>query len=263
MIDVFDLYERFSGRVNTHQGGHARPHRNFLNWVRDINKELFREYYQVFEKTQEISDVLTPFLRSQNVVILPNPGANFDIIRKPTDYSRFAQIRVFKRGGVAVGLPGLPTCNCQGEVTECPVTLDPDELVALRDQADMNLEEVAATKVDNTRWGALASRISKKATADSPMVTAYEGGVKIRPKGLGVVVFDYFRAPLEPSFIYTIQDQGLESERIQYDAVKSTKLEWDDTLTEEFLSRLQGRYAMYVRNQAIAGMGQGDRVEAK
>jgi hypothetical protein len=263
MIDVFDLYERFCGKVNTHQGGHARPHRNFLNWVRDINVTLFKEYYKVFEKTQNVSDVLTPFLRSRNVVITGRPGQMHDLIRKPADYERLAHIRIYYRGGITLGKRGLDTCNCEGQPTECPAYVDDDLQEMLQANADAELKEITAEKLDNGRWGALAARVSKKASVTNPKVTQYDEGLKILPKGLGVVILDYFRLPATPTMNYTIIDEGLETERIQYNRATSQPLEWSETLIDEILSRLEIAYGVHSRNQLVLAQGERNKAAAE
>lgn len=249
MIHLFTLYERFLGKVNTHQSGHARPVRNFENWVNDISLELFEAYYKVFEKTHHISDNLTPFLRSRNVVIVSNAGTGWDLIRRPVDYERFASIRVIRQGTTACALKGCETVNCTGDY------VDPDELAILQAELDGTKKEVPVDKIDNARWSALAGRITKGATFNTPKCTLYDEGFKIAPKGLGVVVMDYFRKPAKVKFNYNLVNAGTENEAIQYVEAGSVHLDWPESVMPEFLARLEIAYGGFKQNNLVLQKG--------
>jgi hypothetical protein len=261
MIDLFDLYERFRARVNTHQGGHASPQRVFLGWVKDINIELFNEYYKAYEKNKDISDKLSPFYQTFNVVVTSLQGQMYDLIKRPAGYSRIGSIRIYRIGDMCAGYKGNKTIDCNGvETTECPTLLDQDELFQLQASQDAKRKEIEVDRLDSARWGALSKRISKGPTIDAPKFTLYDQGFKIAPKRLGVVIVDFFRLPVEPTFAYTIINPGQEDEAIQYNQAQSVKLEWDPTLIPEFLSRLEVLYGAYIRNPLLMQQGKEDKV---
>lgn len=257
MINIFTLYERFLGRVNTHQGGHARPVRNFENWVNDISMELFEAYYKVFEKSNHISDNLTPFLRSANVLVKPQPGAFYDLVLKPKDYERWGTMRVIRRGESVCGLDGCATLNCEGNY------IDADEAAFERARIDADTKEWPIDKIDNARWAALAARRTKKATENSPKCTQFDGGFKLAPKGLPVVVMDFFRLPVTAKFNYTIINAGGEDETIQYVATGSVHLDWPQSAMPEFLTRLELAYGGFQPNSAVLQKGAMDRQEVQ
>jgi hypothetical protein len=259
MIHLFQLYERFIARVNTHQGGHASPHRKFMSWVKDINIELFQEYYKAYEKSKDISDKITPFYQSFNVVIEGVPGQMYDLVRRPDGYSRIGSIRVYRRGQQACGISGNTTIDCNCNEAHCPSLIDADEAAQFEQAQDDQIQEVEVVRVDSARWSALAKRQTKGASFDAPKCTLFDEGFKIAPKRLGVVVVDFFRLPVEPVFNYKIINQGTEIEQIQFVEAGSVHLEWDATLMPEFLARLETMYGTFIRNSGLVRQGEADK----
>lgn len=252
MISLFDLWQKLIGTVNTHQGGHVRPHRNFVEWVNDISFSLFEEEYSVWEKEQVISDRLMPFLRSYNIVVSPESNQMWDVVKLPADYEHFSSARVIRKNGVSCGQLGLPTVSGKDcKPAACPLYLDEDEQELLRQQADAALVECTITKVTNNRWAAICQHKMLHPTANNPKCTQFERGLKLAPKGLGVIVLDYLRLPKKGSFAYTISNPGTEQEYIQYDADNSQPLEWSETLINEFITRLQKKYGVFVREELL------------
>jgi hypothetical protein len=251
MIDLFELYESLQARVNSQQGGHIRPNRNFMKWVNETNLDLFEELYEDFEKSQNISDKLTPFLVTVNIVFTPNKGAGYDQITKPKDYGRYGTMRAYKRSGAFCGLPGMPCLDCNFKPAPCPDILTEDEIEQISASQDENLKEVPIEKIENSRWAAQSQRISKAPTVNSPKVTEYDKGFKILPKNLGVIVLDYFRLPVTPVFNYSLTGQGTENEIIQYNKSGSTQLEWNPTVISDFLDRLEAKYFKFIRQREM------------
>jgi hypothetical protein len=253
MITSFDLWEKFIGKANTHQGGHVRPHRNFIHWVNDISFAIFEEEYALWEKTQVISDRLMPFLRSVNIVVTPVGGQLFDLVSLPKDYEHFSSARIIRRNGDACGDQSLPTVSSKDGCTEvkCSNYIDEDDKKLLEQQADDKLKEVVITKIKNNKWAGLLDHEFDRPTWDVPACTQYEKGLKVAPKRLGVIILDYLRLPSKCTFDYTIINAGLETEYIQYNPDTSQPLEWSQTLINEFVDRLKKDYGTYVR-EAIA-----------
>ncbi len=263
MINVFTLYERLLAKVNTHQMGHARPVRNFEPWVNDISLELFEEYYKAFQKSHHISDNLTIFLRSGNVKVQSLSGQMHDLVPKPDDYERWAAMRIIHRKGETFALKGLPAIECDGKKFEPTAYVDADEVAFAQARADTELKEARVEKIDTARWSALATRIRKGASLTSPKCTQYDEGFKLAPKGLGVVVMDYFRKPAPVKFNYIIVNPNTEAEAIQYVEAESKHLEWPESMIGEFLSRLEIAYGGFKGNAAVLQKGMMEREMGK
>src|SRR5438128_8793083 len=103
MITLFELYEIFIGEANTHQGGHAKPHRNFVNWVNTISKDIMNALVAEFEKTGVFSEMLTRFLVTKNVYVTPVPSQMWNMITFPPDYNYFATASVILKGDLSCG----------------------------------------------------------------------------------------------------------------------------------------------------------------
>lgn len=261
MIDSFQLYEKLIGKVNSHQGGHVRPHRNFLDWVNDIRLEIFEEEYRAWEKNQIISDRLSPFLKSMNIIVTGVSNQMWDVVKLPVDYEHFASARIWKRGDEACGCNSCATIDgSTGKEAACKFVLDDDEIQKMKEETDGQLCEISIDKVDNARWGAICKHatLSPQKTG-IPKCTQFDGGLKIAPKGTGIIILDYFRLPTPATFDYTILNAGLENEYIQYNSVTSKKLEFTSLLIPEFLDRLQKRYGTFVREPGLYEQAETDR----
>lgn len=261
MITSFQLWEKFCGKVNTHQGGHVRPNRNFIDWVNDIRLEIFEEEYKAWEKSQIITDRMSPFLRSVNIVVTGVASQMWDVVKLPADYEHFSSARIWKRGDEACGCNDCETIDGKtGQKTECKFVLDKDEMELARQEADSKLCEISIDKVDNARWASLCNHktLSPQKTG-VPKCTQFDGGLKIAPKGTGIIILDYFRLPREATFAYTITNPNTENEYIQYDANNSVTLEFSQLLIPEFLDRLQKRYGTFVREPGLYEQGEMDR----
>lgn len=261
MIDLFKLWEKFCGKVNTHQGGHFRPNRNFVSAVNDIRLEIFEEEYKAWEKSQIITDRMSPFLRSVNVIVTGISNQMWDLIVKPGDYEHFSSMRIWKRDNVACGCKTNETIDGRtGKKTECKFLLDADEVELAKQENDARICEISVTKVTNNRWASICNHktLSPQKTG-IPKCTQYDGGLKIAPKGTGVIILDYFRLPVEGTFDYTILNPNTEDEYIQYNLAGSQPLEFTELLIPEFLDRLQKRYGTFVREPGLYEQGEMDR----
>jgi len=261
MIDLFKLWEKFCGKVNTHQGGHFRPNRNFVSAVNDIRLEIFEEEYKAWEKSQIITDRMSPFLRSVNVVVTGVSNQMWDLIKLPADYEHFSSARIWQRDGEACGCNSCDTIDgSTGKESSCKFLLDADEMELAKNEADSRICEVTIDKVDNARWGAICNhRTLSPQKTGKPKCTQFDGGLKIAPKGTGVIILDYFRLPKEGTFDYTIINPNTEDEYIQYNAGGSQPLEFTELLIPEFLDRLQKRYGTFVREPGLYEQGEMDR----
>lgn len=269
MIDNFELYEELAGLVNTRQGGHVRPHRNFLQWLYQISLELYEMKFQDWERSQKIVDDLSrPFLTSVNVQIKGGVAAF------PKDYGHFSSARYYVSDGKAVPLKRLKTldyCGKELETTNDPVMLDPAlrELVESEAEATAILEavedpgmEVEITLIPNSKWaGCLNNRIAKP-TMQKPKMTQFEGGFRVAPLTVDTIVLDYLRLPKQPTMDYTVVAGNPltgDGDYIQYNAANSTQLEWSPLVRNEFLTRLEKKFGKFIREDFIWQTSESDR----
>lgn len=246
-IRIFDLYEQFRGRINEHQGGHARIS-DFIQWVIEAQMEIYNGHIERFQKTQKISDEITPFLQSFNVLVSANSGTMWDLVKKPAGYENFAAARIVKIGGKSCGCKGLSDVD-EGEIVDgkCGVYYDEDELAEARLKQDMDTCELPIELVDNDRWGAVCNHPRKRVTCKTPKMTQYSGGFKIYPKGCGTtVIMDFFRLPVNPVYNYTVINPQQENEYFQYVAAGSVDLEWSEQLLPTFLNILIAKYERFI-----------------
>jgi hypothetical protein len=248
MIDLFVLWEKFTSGVNTHQGGHARPHREFTSWVNDISKEIFEEKFKNgWQKSQKITDDIgQPFLKSEPLPLTAG-SVTYDLLAYPSDYGHFSSCRIFHKEG-----------SNAGEKVECSKRDSPDVAEEhYYENQDENLCEKTIDLIDNRRWGALCEHKTKKPSFEKPYMTQTNGGFKISPKGVGYVVLDYLRLPKEATFSYTVGPD----DQIIYNQAGSQPLEWSELLIPEFLARLSTKYGKRIRNEFVYQAGSKEKAD--
>lgn len=238
-ITLFDLWEKFCGEYNTHQGGHVRPHRNFTNWVNAISISLFEEKFTgAWEKNQKIIDDLgRPFLKV--AALSPVASGQHDVIPFPSDYAHFSAARYYYTDGKQQGCiackpdPKSP----QGSEDFTYETFKPAE----------GLIEQEITMVKSDKWGPMMKHIVKRPTINSPKMTQFDGGFRLAPKGIGTIYMDYLRKPKPATFMYTLGP----GDQIVYDANNSQPLEWTELVINEFLAALGVKYGKFIREGFI------------
>ena len=250
MITLFSLYEKFCGAYNTQQGGHIRPNRNFVDWVNDISLEMFEEFVAVAEKNQMIADYLKPFLVSVNVIITAKPGSNYDEIKMPKDYEHYSSARVFYDSNNKGCIDSNKPCINGDTAEKCESPFVDVDDQAVFGKNDGGLCELPITKIDNQRWGSICSHKTQGPTLEKPKITQYDQGLKIAPKNLGIIVLDYYRKPIDGTFLYTITNPNAIDEYLQFNT-SSQPVEWSGVLINEFINRMGKKYGKYIREQFI------------
>lgn len=248
MIGIFALYEKVRGRFNVHQGGHIQPSK-FVEWVDDSQIELFNALVADYQKTQVMSDKITTFLVSANIIITSKTGNPWDLVKKPDGYEYFASARVIKKENEFVGCSNLKDYDNSGKLIDkgqCKY-VDPDELEQMRRENDLATSEIPIRLVDTDRWGSVTQHPRKKPTPDAPIITQYSEGYKIAPKGFATaIIMDFFRRPVKPIFNFTVLNPGTEAEYIQYVPTGSVDLEWPETAIDDLVKNIWEKYAMFV-----------------
>lgn len=251
-MDLFDEYQKLITTVNSAQGGFVRPQANYQNWMNAINTELFRDMFSTYEKVQQASDELKlPFLKSINAVVTSIPGSPFDIIPYPANYEYFSDCRILTRkDGIA-----CPQSNCDfmsgtdknGHGVH--YRWDDPDYAEIRARAEQQqLTELRVELIDNQYWSAVLRHVTKGPTRRRPYITQFDGGFKIAPAGIGVVVLDYLRTPGKALFAYTPGP----GDTVIYDKPNSVQLEWSSIVENEFLSRLAMKYGLYTRDESVS-----------
>lgn len=258
MITLFEIWEQLQGGLNAHQNGFIRPNRNLVNWVSVVQQDIFNDLINDFEKSQMISDMIAPFLVTKNILVPRVNREMWDLIKLPIDYKHFAALRAYKRGQEYCGVCDAETIDGSNGIDQstCPY-MDEDEILAAQQEADDKLCEIKIKKVLTAKWGSICDRKTLKPSIEHGRAycTQYDRGLKLIPKGIGVVVLDYFRQPKEATFDYTIINPNSEDEYIKYEPATSQPLEWDRKMLPEFLARLEKKYGKAIGNNNFIQTG--------
>jgi len=255
VLSLFTIWNSFQAYVNTFQGSWYRPNTDFQKAVNDISKMLWERWTSQAEKSQEIRDHLQPFLKSKNFIVKPQK-ATYGLLETPKAYGRFSAARIIvNKTNECVPCKGIDDGKCnngdfktQEEITD--------------DYFD-NIEEIPIELIDNQRWGACLDHLTKKPTLKKPKITEYENGWKVAPRKISVIVLDYYVRPKEGTFKYTIADGDTNTgagDYLIYDDNASQKLEWSETVLNEFVIELGLRFGLYTKDQFITAVSQQQKV---
>jgi len=258
-LDMFDLWRTLIGNVNTQQGGHIKPQGNFQNWVNEISQQLFRDLIKKWENNQVLSDDLAPYLTTVNVTLSDGTNQGYDLLPFPDNYGYFSSCRVLVDESTGCGcmMSGQPIFDTKSGV--CKGWEDPDYKEIRDKYQGQDLCEVSVTKIPNQQFGSACTSVFKKPTIKAPIITQFEGGFKVAPRKLGVLVLDYFKQPVTCVFGYTLGP----NDEIIYNPATSVQPEWSAALKPYFLAELQKRYGMFVREDFVYSASAGESMLSK
>lgn len=243
MISLFTIWNSFQSYVNTFQGSWYRPATDFQPAVNDISKQLWEDWTGQAEKSQEIKDHLAPFLKTKNLIV-KSQNSTYGLLSYPTDYGRLSSARIIVNNQECVPCPDVDGGECaNGEFkTQEEVT----------DEYKDNIKETIVEIVDNQKWSSCLSHLTKKPTIAKPKMTQYDKGWNVAPRKVSVVVLDYYTRPKEGTFKYSITAGNPTTgagDFLVYNDTLSEKLEWPETVLNEFIWRLGERFGLFTQNQ--------------
>lgn len=245
MIDVYDLYQSFVSTYNVYLGGWFRPNTDFLQKCLDIDKELWVKWTDEAEKSQEAKDNLLPFLVSKNIIV-SNKGA-YGTFSPPKDYGRFASARIIVSGKQCVPCMDVDNGKCSNGNFNSQEELTEDYY--------NNIEQHDVDLIDDQKWGACNVHKTKKPSLYKPKMRQIDGGFQVSPREVSVVVLDYYRPPVDATFVYTKSPGDVQTgagDMLIYDKKNSLPLEWPFNVREEFLKRLGLVYGIFTKDQFLS-----------
>lgn len=254
VINIFTLWQRLMTECNVQQGGQIRPVQDFTNWLNAVSDELFREKIASAALNQLLDDDLSPFLKSANVPVTTLTGQPFDLAILPTDYSNFANMKILRQKDSDKCCLKEDTDIIDG-TGKSKMYDDPDFAQMRANFAGANLVETLVQLIDTQNWTACMGHDTKGPTYDNPKATLYNLGFKVAPKGMQIVVLDYYTTPVAAVFGYTIGTGDI----VVYDVATSTQLQWASTLENEFLTRLKKKYALAVGDMQLYQAAENDK----
>lgn len=240
MITSFSIWQSFQSFVNTFQGGWYRPQSDFIQALNNISNEIWEEWTGMADKSEEIKDHLAPFLKSKNTIV-KNVDSYYGKLDFPIDYGRFATATIL----VGPEESCCPSPKADGFESQEQIT----------DEYYDSLKEYPVTEIDQQKWAACLTHLTKMPTLTDPKITRTTGGFKVAPRKVSVIVFNYYKKPVDAEFKYTVASPNVQTgagDQIIYDS-SSKQLEWPSTVINEFVIRLGIRYGLFTRSEFVAG----------
>lgn len=251
-LSPYDLWKSFQSYVNTYQGGWYRPQTDFIQRVNDIQMELWNELAAKSEKSQEARDNLIFFLKTKNIIAKEAKG-NYSEVVPPADYGRFASMNiVYAQNNKTYPSPDVDNGTCEGY----------NDVDAVNDYLS-SLQNSDVQLIDNQRWSACLQHVIKKPTLSKPKCTEINEKFLVAPRGVSVVVLNYYVKPENAVFAYTLSPSNRQTgagAQIIYDKSKSKDLNWPVTIKNEFIIRLGESYGIFTREQFLTAVNAAQKV---
>lgn len=245
MIDPFDLWNSFQSLVNTFQGGWFRPQTDFIQACNDISFKLWNEGRKEAEKSQFWKDNMAPFLKTKNFLVkVPKIYGYF---KPDTDYGGFSAARIIVHEQKC-----MPDFNVEKGKLSNDDTFKSD--VDQTEEYYDNIRQYDIELIDGIKWGAVNKHKTKGPTMERPKMRQVDNGFEVMPRGVTVVVLDYYRQPKVATFAYDPSVGNEETgagDNIIYDKNDSQPLEWPFNMRDEFLIGLGERYGIFTRDQFV------------
>lgn len=244
MIDVYSLWLDFQSAVNTSLNGWFRPETDFIRAVNEVSLNLWRNWTNEAEKSQEEKDKLFPFLKSKNIAV-DSSGGYYGIAKKPAGYGRFASARLIVHATGTIPAKDVDSGKCDNFKDQEQIT----------DEYYDNIKEVKVQMIDNQRWSAYCEHLTKGPTLEKPGITQINDYFRVAPRKVSVVVIDYYVEPNPATFKYTLTPGNVQTgsgDMIIYDANNSQKLEWPEQVRPEFIEGLKNWYIQFTRDQSFS-----------
>ena len=253
MLSLFTIWQSFQSLVNTAQNSFFRPYTDFQQSVNDISKELWDQWTSSSEKNQQVRDYLAPFLKSKNIMVQPR-NSYYGVVLYPKDYGRYASAAVWSIRNQCVPCPDVDNGKCKGYKTQEEVN----------EEYYRNIEERQVDLIDEQRWKACLTHLTKMPTIQAPKITQIDGGWKVAPKDVSIIVLDYYKVPAEGTFLYTVEPGNPQTGSGDYIIfnTSSVSLEWPETVLNYFLWKLAKRYGVFIGNQFLAQFSEQQKMTA-
>jgi hypothetical protein len=254
MIRIDHLYQRSSSENNTSQNGFWRPQTDFEKAANSVDSEIYTEYTSMAEKTQEVRDNLSVFLKHANVKTT-NKGA-FALGQYPKQYVRFSSAKI-----VVAGEKCYPDFNVNQGL--CEDGTDPFEMAKKIEAFWNNVEIYPVTLVGDDRWASAVSHRTKRPTLKTAIMKQTDFGFEIFPRTVSVVVVDYYFKPPYVKLNYTKSlgnPQTGGGDQIIFSEDNQGAFLWPETMINEFLRRLREKYAMFTRDQVGNNINNSQKV---
>lgn len=201
MIPTDYIYTSSKRVVNKDQSGNFKP-ALFNTYISMVNRAMFTLGVSRFQKSQQITDNMTPFLKKRQL-ILPSNGKFI----RPDDYINLASFRSLYR--VSDG------------------TYDKSGLQLTKPIFREKKIDVLDTNQITARLGSHINPPSIK----SAVAEQLDGYWQVYPNDIGTVVLAYFRKPSEPIWTYTINKNGVEVNN----PATTINLEWNWQLANDII----------------------------
>ena len=238
-IDPYDLYLRFCSLVNTFQGGFFRPQTDFERAANDAYMDIWKDLTARAEKTQEITDNLVAFTKTEKIICSAKDNY-YGIAKYPTDYARFSDASILVKGDVTVDPPAYDA--------------DDNDKIEAREKYLDDVKEYFVEKVDNSRWAACLQHLTKGPTLENAKMTQGDGGFKVAPRKISVIVLTYYTEPEYVKFAYTVAPGNVETgagDLIVYNKNASGVFKFPSTMINDFLWRLGETYGIFTKDQFL------------
>ena len=225
MVSVDTIYKRVQALSNKSAVGGWLDPAQFNEYANMASLSIINQQFQVFQKVQKITDVLSPFIKRKQTWINSLTG----LLQYPSDYLYYITLRTYRRdkylevikecGDVA------PTVKDFAKVPQIPIKLIDSDKLATLNQSDKYTPNY-----------------------DYPYAEETLDGFYIYPLDLGYALFTYIKQPVTVVWAYTTDIYGLPV----YDATNSVDFEFDETASNMLVMEVCKHFGIEIRDAELA-----------
>jgi hypothetical protein len=223
-ISVDTVYKRVELICNKAQGSGYLDPDAFNNYCNIVAMAIVNTDFEVFARTQKISDTLRSFIVKKQMYI-----DQYGLMQYPSNYLYFASLRTYKRANF---LALMESCG-EGHPT-------PIQYAAL--------PTITVNLTDNDKIGVLNQSEMYSPSVDYPYAVQYSDRIQFYPINLGYAILDYIKKPeTDVKWNYVIGANGLP----EYTSVGSVDFDYDINSINRIVLLICAHFGVEIREEEL------------
>lgn len=220
-VSVDTIYKRVQAlSAKSSVGGWLDP-AQYNEYANMASLSIINQQFQIFQKLQKVTDVLSPFIKRKQTWINSSNG----LLQFPSDYLFFINLRTYRRDKYLEVIKECgetpPTITDFAKVPQIPIKLIDSDKLATLNQSDKYTPNYQYPYAEET-----------------------SSGFFVYPLDLGYALFTYIKQPVTVNWAFTYDAFSLPV----YDAANSVDFEYDDTASNMLVMEICKHFGIEIRD---------------
>ena len=220
-VSIDTIYKRVQALANKSAvGGWLNP-AEFNEYSNMASLSIVNQQFQIFQKLQRVTDILSPFVKRKQTWINSSNG----LIQFPSDYLYFINLRTYRRDKYLEVIKECgeeaPTIKDFAKVPQIPIKLIDSDKLAVLNQSDKYMPNY-----------------------EYPYAEETSSGFYVYPLDLGYTLFTYIKQPVTVIWSYTTDAFGLPV----FSQTGSVDFEFEDTAANMLVMEICKHFSIEIRD---------------